>query len=152
MPRSLGCQSLSRLPRTALMWMSRFTSWCVKSCFSLRGARMRSLFLEPASLTRSVTRFERYAVLAPTLQWCGHIDFDPISCVTCTPVSGLLRALRRQSVAQEMGQRVHHNAQQLIGVWQHHGESCQQSAKERQFSRWTRGLAHRWLRVHCSCS
>ena len=35
-PRALGCRSLSHLPRAALTWRRRFTSWCVV-CFCSAG-------------------------------------------------------------------------------------------------------------------
>ena len=158
LPRALGCRSLSRLPRTALMWRSRFTSWWVKSCILLRGALVRCPYLE---LTRSVSRFERCAILArlqhyrplmlkQRLKWCGRIVFNPISRLTCVSAPGLVRALRRQSGFHEMGHRVHHDDQQLHGVWQHRRQSRQQSTRWRLF--WKYSHVHRWLRVYCSCS
>jgi hypothetical protein len=83
---------------------------------------------------------------------CVHVEFYPISRLTRAPVPGLMRALRRQRVVQEMGHSIHHDIQQLHGVRQHRRESRQQSARGRQFSRWNCSHVHRWLQVRCSCS
>jgi hypothetical protein len=88
----------------------------------------------------------------PMLQWCGHVDFHPISRLTRAPAPGLVRALRLQSGIQEMGHGVDHDVKHLHGVRQHRRESRQQSARGRQFNRWNCSHAHRWLRVRCSCS
>jgi hypothetical protein len=72
----------------------------------------------------------------PRMQWCSYVEFDPISRLTRAPAPGLVRALRRQSVIQEMGHNIHHDDQQLHGVRQDRREGHQQSARGRQLSRW----------------